>query len=653
MAKQKQTPKANPPKAKAPTPGQTGTGNTISSKNIPTTQSASKTIPEYWFIVLLIALGFLINAPTINYDYTLDDPFFTKDNPMLKKGVSAIPEFFTHAAYFGVFKNHDASYRPLLLTSFAVEKEIFGFNPKVSHLVNLLIFSLQILALFLLLRRLFGGYSVYVPFCIMLLFVLHPIHTEVVASIKSRDELLALLLTAVCTLQSIKFIDTGKTKYLIFSGIWFFLALMSKETPITFVGIVPLTIYFFRDANLKKILTACAPYLLVSVIYMVMRASFIESDGQKVVIGTNNNALMAATEYSMRLATLLYIQLKYVVLLIIPHPLSYDYSYNQIPIIGFTNIKALAALALIIALLVVAYKGLKSKSIFSYSILFYLGSVALTSNLFVIIGATMAERFVYSASLGFCIAVFFLLARLFKIDLVNMDFRNSAKVFYVIIPVALLYSMKTIARNDDWKSNLALYESGITTAPDSWRANNLLAVAYTKMISAEKDPVKKKELYDKAIQHFNNSIAILPGNAEVYLLKGYANDFMGNHDDSALAAYKTTLQYDPINREANNNVGAIYLRHNQYKDAIDILSKTVARDSSHTEAIANLAAAYGNSGNLPQAISYYKMAMRINPEQPPNVYQSLTNIYRIMGDSAQSKHYEQLLRQALSKPPQQ
>jgi hypothetical protein len=91
--------------------------------------------------------------------------------------------------------------------------------------------------------------------------------------------------------------------------------------------------------------------------------------------------------------------------LIFPHPLSWDYSYSQIPIISFANVKALAAIAVIGSLLFYAVKGFKKKDIFSYCIIFYVSSVIITSNLLVEIGATMAERFVFTASLAFCIAV--------------------------------------------------------------------------------------------------------------------------------------------------------------------------------------------------------------------------------------------------------
>jgi tetratricopeptide (TPR) repeat protein len=644
MAKHKQTPKTNQPKAKAPTEQKQ-----ISNTNpVKTSLPETNTPKDKWFIIILAALAFLINAATISYDYTLDDPYFTKSNPLVKEGVSSIPAFFTHAAYYGVFKNHDASYRPLLLTSFAIEKQLFGFDPKVSHVVNLLIFCALIIALFQLLRRVFNNASVYIPFFIVLLFELHPIHTEVVASIKSRDEIMALLFTAICTLQSIKYIDTNKMKHLILSGIYFFLALMSKETPVTFVAIVPLTIYFFRNAELKKILVSSVPYLIVAAVYMLMRMNFIESDGEKVKIMVNNNALMAAANYGEKLGTALFIQLKYIILLIFPHPLSYDYSYNEIPIISIANPKALVSLLVIFALLVYALLNFKRKNIFSYCILFYCASVVITSNILVDIGATMAERFVFTASLGFCIAVVFLIAKLMRADIARLNYTNSSKAFYVMGIIALLYSAKTIARDSVWNNNMDLYKSGIETAPNSWRTQYLLGVEYVKMIKDEANPTAKRELFNKAIEQLNNSRDILPGNPDVYLIKGYAFEFIGNRDDSATASYRYAVTIDPGNQKAALNLGAILLKRDSLNEAIPVLQKIIATDSMNTEALADLGAAYGNSGQFNEALKYYHKVIRINPNQPPNVFMSMTNIYHFLGDSANAQHYRQLLNNALN-----
>jgi len=639
MASQKQN-KSKQPQAKSPFPA-------VNKQPAQASLPKGNVLADKWLVAILVGIAFLVNAATIRYEYTLDDPYFTTDNPFVKQGVSAIPQFFTHAAYYGVFKNHDASYRPLMLTSFAVEKQIFGFNPQISHFINLVIFSIAIFFLFRLLRRVFNSYSAYIPFFIVLLYELHPIHTEVVASVKSRDELLALLFTTLSMWESFRYIDSKKMLNLVLSAIYFFLALISKESSITFVAIMPLTIYFFRNESTAGIIKATVPYAIMAGIYMLMRVSFIESDGEKVRIMVNNNALMAATNYGEKLATILFIQFKYILLLIFPHPLSWDYSFNEIPIISFANYKALISLLVIGAGLGYALMGLKRKDVFSYCILFYCAGAVITSNLLVDIGATMAERFIFTASLGFCIGVVFLVLKLFKADKANVSYANSSRVFFVIIGISLLYCVKTVARNEAWKNNLELYASGIETAPGSWRTHYLLGVQYTKMISSETDANVKKEVFNNAIEQLNQSCAILPINEDAYLIKGYAFEFSGNHPDSAIASYRTTLLMDSNNVQAANNLGGMLLRKNELPAAIQILSRVVAKDTGFVEAVCNLAAAYGNSGQFKEAEKYYLMALRKNPDEPPNVFMSMSNIYKFMGDSANAQRYRQLLNNAL------
>jgi tetratricopeptide (TPR) repeat protein len=218
----------------------------------------------------------------------------------------------------------------------------------------------------------------------------------------------------------------------------------------------------------------------------------------------------------------------------------------------------------------------------------------------------------------------------------------------VVGVIVLLYSVKTVAQNGVWKNNTVLYESGVETAPNSWRAQYLLAVEYTRQLNEEHDAAKKRELFNKAIDHFNSSIRALPGTAEAYVLKGYAFEFMGGYDDSAAATYRLALAIDPVNDKASINLGSVYLRQGNFTGAIKILTDVVARDSTNTEAITNLAASYGNTGHFPEALSYYAKALRINPDQPANVFSSLTNIYHYMGDSAKTQYYRQLLVKKLS-----
>ena len=87
MAKKKIAPAVSPVSAKA-------VNEPV--KTQPTAGHEPKAFAEHWYIIILLALAFLINAPTISYDYTLDDPFFTKENPLVREGMASIPEFFQH-----------------------------------------------------------------------------------------------------------------------------------------------------------------------------------------------------------------------------------------------------------------------------------------------------------------------------------------------------------------------------------------------------------------------------------------------------------------------------------------------------------------------------------------------------------------------------
>ena len=638
MAKQKQTkvkPQPQPMGSQQPRPVQ----------QMPDLTDAA-TQPNKILLIVLAVVAFVVNIRVIGYEYTLDDPFFTKDNPNVSKGLSAIGEFFTHAAYYGVFKHHDASYRPLMLTSFAAEKDMFGFDPHTGHLINLILFTVQIVVLFLLLLKMFKGISEYVPFFITLLFALHPMHTEVVASVKSRDEVMGLLFSALALLQTMKYTDDGKAKNMILSAVLFFCALMSKETPIALVLIAPVTVYFFRkDIPLVKAARFAIPYAAVAAGYMVMRALFIESDGEKVRILVNNNALMAATNYAEKLATTLFIQLKYLIILVFPHPLSYDYSFNQIPIIGFSDPKALAAVAVIIALAVYAVKNFTKRDVFAYCILFYAFSVVITSNLLVDIGATMAERFIYTGSLAFCIALVVLLSKLLKVDTVNMSFATARPLFIVVTVISVLYGAKTVARNEAWSSNLELYKTGLETAPNSWRAQYLMGVEYTRMISKEPDALLKRDLYKNANECLNRSLAILPNNSDVYLIKGYADEF-GGQIDSAIVSYTNTIRLDSFNTQALVNLGGVFLRTNRLDESIKTLSRVISYDPNNADALANLGASYGNKGMFNESAQFYQRSLKARPVQPPNVFMSMSNVYRFLGDSANAQKYRQLMFQA-------
>ena len=190
-------------------------------------------------------LPVLLYASTAFFGYNLDDELVTINHRLTSKGLAAIPEIFTSPYYQDEY-GYAYEYRPIVLLSFAVEHQFFGDNATVSHIVNILLYAACVWLLFKVLIRLFPSVPLIVPLSIALLYAAHTSHTEVVASIKNRDELLALVFSLVtCVI-----VDIGTKRKWIWALVpfTFSLALLSKATALCFAAIIPIafTLYFSR-----------------------------------------------------------------------------------------------------------------------------------------------------------------------------------------------------------------------------------------------------------------------------------------------------------------------------------------------------------------------------------------------------------------------
>ena len=170
---------------------------------------------------ILVLLAFLLYSNTLGHKFAFDDSIVITDNTFTQKGIAGIPDLISRDFFEGVYGKDGMElsggrFRPLSLVCFAVENQAFGkvkelngqpvldekgqqlydYNPALGHFLNILFYALSALLLFNLLSLWFSGTNgaSVIPFVAGLIFVAHPIHTEVVANIKSRDEILAMLL---------------------------------------------------------------------------------------------------------------------------------------------------------------------------------------------------------------------------------------------------------------------------------------------------------------------------------------------------------------------------------------------------------------------------------------------------------------------------
>jgi len=467
--------------------------------------------------IVLIILSFLLYYACIPYGYVLDDQMVITDNTYTKKGFGGIYEIFTTESfegYFGEKKDlvQGNRYRPLSIASFAVEYGIMGdLNPQVSHVINILLYALTGIILMMVLMALFRNYSITswwnsLPFVAALLFIAHPVHTEAVANIKGRDEILSMMFSLLSLYGSLRFMDEGNRKWLYMGLFSYFLGLLAKENAITFLAVIPVTVLFFSYPARGRLISLVFYLFGVTIVYLVLRFNTAGvPDFNQEITDVMNNPFLGMKPLE-KAGSIMYTLGKYIQLLVWPHPLSHDYYPYAIPKISLFAILPLLSLLAYLILIVAAFRGYRSRNIYSYSIWFYLLTLTIVSNIVINLGTFMNERFIFMASAGYFIALaYFLTVHLPK--LVNWG-RYAGMGLTLVIFVGL--GIKTWARVPVWKDALSLNEAAVSVSTGSARANSFMSTALFEKYQQVTDVAERNALLDEAEKYGLKAVEILP-----------------------------------------------------------------------------------------------------------------------------------------------
>ena len=290
------------------------------------------------YIILVIPVILYFN--TLFNDYALDDSIVITDNIFVKKGLAGIKDIFRNETFTGFFKHkknlvQGGRYRPLSVATFAVEYSVWGMRPRLSHLINILLYSLLCLVLFRTLSKILffldaGQISIPVAFLATVIFAVHPVHTEVVANIKGRDELLAVLFMLLSLLFFIRCIEKPSLKIALSAGAMLLTALLSKENAMTVIAI-GILLLLMRDRKVQVAggLLGLISLMVAAIVYLVIRMKIAGGLFTGIESGELMNNPFLHADSHQKSATIFYTLLLYIKLLIFPHPLTYQQSLSQ------------------------------------------------------------------------------------------------------------------------------------------------------------------------------------------------------------------------------------------------------------------------------------------------------------------------------------
>lgn len=604
--------------------------------------------------LLLFILCCICYANTLGHLFALDDGIVLTKNIYTQQGVKGIPDLVSHDTFQGYFKGEQKNlvaggrYRPLSLVLLAVEKSIAGDKAWFYHLIHLILYILTVCMVFrftiLVLSRLHNpDTSNWIAALTAIFFAIHPIHTEVVANIKSSDEMLSFVfgLGAIYLLWN----PVVQIKTMFAAMVIYTLALFSKENAILWIPLGWLTYFMLGQLTWKQATIKIFPLVLPALIFIVIRYMVLQQgEMQAPVMEWLNNPFLKiiGNEYtycsaSEKWGSIVYSLIYYLRLHIWPFPLTHDYFPNHFPLRSMADPAVILSLVILIVLIFFAWKYKNQKPLLSYSILFFFGAMILVSNIFFPVGILFSERFAFTSSYAYCLFLGSALAPYFRLK------RKS--IIFFTLAFGILGISFTIVRDQAWKDNFTLFKTDIKNSPNSAKINNAYAGELLARSENTKDSLQKITNYALADRHLKKAISIHPLYVEAWLLQGNSYFYQSRYDE-AISAFKKSLDIAPGYESSMTNLHLAYREGGKYwgekmhnlEKALNYLQQAYQLNPNDFETLRLLGVAYGVEGNNVKAIEFLEKARLIKPENASVLY-NLGSAYLNSGNPGKGQEF--------------
>ncbi|MDI1336691.1 MAG: tetratricopeptide repeat protein [Lacunisphaera sp.] len=586
--------------------------------------ASQPTLPPSRRSLLFAALGLLF-ATLVAYHNSFGVPFVFDDVPAIVDNAS-LRHLWPPG---GVLEPRleDAgvtvSGRPLVNLSLAFNYALGGETVWGYHVVNLLIHLLAGLTLFGVMRRTllrpvlrerFGAVAFPVALAVAVIWLLHPLQTETVTYVVQRAESLmglCYLLTLYGFIRATEAAPSGRWLGLSFAAC--LAGMACKEVMVS----APLMIFLydrtflagsFRDAWRRHrwyYAGLAATWLLLA--WLVAGTA---GRGGTAGFGTE----VSPWSYALTQCGAI---VHYLWLAVWPHPLVFDYGTAVVGSVGEVWPQALLLGGLGVGTVVALWRW----PVWGFIGAWFFGILAPSSSFVPVASQTMAEHRMY---LALVVVVVVAVCGLY----VWLGRRAGA----VCAVLALIWTGLTIQRNEDYRSDVALWTDTVAKRPANARAHNNLGKAVLAAGGVA-----------DAAAHFERAIQLQPTVPEPHYNRGLALAQLGRRAE-AIGEYETALRLQPRYADAHNNLGNALLLESRLPDALAHYEQAVALRPGFAEAQSNLANALLETGRGPEALTHANEAVRLDPAYAEARY-NLGNVLAQAGDlPAALTEYEAALR---------
>jgi Tfp pilus assembly protein PilF len=580
------------------------------------------------FLILLL-LAFLPYANTLLAGFVYDDNFQVIENPYVHS-FRHLREIFTTTVWsFQGAAGVTNYFRPMMTLGYLLTYQIAGLVPFSFHLVNLILNGVAVCLVFFLLRR-FSGERV--ALIAAGLFALHPVHTEPVAWIAAVTD---LQLTVFYLATFLLYLRLSETAHGIRSRsimcVVFLLALLSKEQAMTLPVLVTVFEYFYRDdrsaTSAWEKISRVGPLWAMAAFYLTIRTIILGGVASVLIrpnLSWHDTLLSAISLIGGYLGKLIW-------------PAHFSAFYVFHPSRNFTDPQVLLGLAGIIACTCIFTLLWKHSQLQSFAFLLIFLPLGPVLNARWMPASVFAERYLYLPSVGFCWLLGWGALKLWNGDISvrqnNLLLPLTRAIPALVAVIALLYGVRTVARNRDWTSDEVLFRQALESQSDaSLVRSDLGAVLYNhqKIDEAEREWLaalaygpsnvfaldnlallrQQQHRYAESLDYSRRALRWRPAYTMGHVNLAETLAMMGR-DAEADWQFRIATTLTPLSTRAHNGYGKFLLQVGRMDDARNEYERSVAADST-TDAYNQLGKIYLSWQDTPRAEKAFRNALRVD-----------------------------------------
>jgi protein O-mannosyl-transferase len=592
--------------------------------------------------LVIFAAVFVSYSGALNSGFVWDDEFLVLTNPLVRAPIWSFQAFKQDIANscfrFSVY------YRPMQITSYALDHMLWGFSAFGYHLTNILLHFVNALLVFLVALRL--SRNKLAALVTGLLFAVHPQQVGAVSFISGRADLLFFLFGFLYIIFFLQSNGIQKKGHVVISTLFLFLALFSKETALIYPAAILAagTMCFGRRIPLKRYI----PGFLAVLAYALFRVFVIRAGTSGVFSG--EGPMQPGYSYAAVLQKALH-------QLFFPAGLHFRNTGDLRPDAFILGVSAISAAAIL-------YLLKEKRRVLLAGIFFFLVALVPPALSYAKFGI-YAEQWMYLPSFGLFLFVSVSLSDICE----KRGYIHKGVVFSLVFFAIALLTSSTRAYNDHWKDTSSLSQKVLASSPqdsvaiyykaiDTGRSLGISGALGVMRKGQEKENADPLQLYlkgrialaagetEEAENDFRKALALKPGYDNAYVGMAFVSLIKGEQEKGA-AYLRKALEFNSANREALLFLTRYYLSREKFSEALNSKEKALKIYPYNYEILLLAGDVHYTLGDMPESARYYVKAYRLYPERP-EAYYSLGKVFYSSDDPHQAMIWA---RRAVEKDP--